>query len=302
VRSRTSTTTESSAVRVLVVGEESTMSVTDKAGQAARQLGREADRSDWVDHAGRVGLVAYGVMHLLIAWLALQLAFGDRQESASAQGALHELASQPFGEGLVWAIAIGLFLLTLWQALEALFGHRDLDGKRRAGKRLASAAKAVVYAALGVTSIKVATGSSSSSSEKQTDSWTARLMDLPAGQWLVAAVGLTILGIGGYFVIRAWTEKYAEELSAEGKTGKVGTAYLWFGKLGYTAKGIAFGIVGALFVYAALTHDPHKSGGLDQALTELLDQPFGPFLLTVVAVGIGCYGLFCFARARHISR
>ncbi|HEX5086689.1 MAG TPA: DUF1206 domain-containing protein [Nocardioides sp.] len=280
------------------------MSVTDRAGQTARQLGREADQSDWVDRAGRIGLVTYGVMHLLIAWLALQLAFGDRSESASAQGALHELASQPFGDVLVWAVAIGLFLLALWQGIEALFGHRDLPGGKRARKRLASGAKAVVYAALGVTGLKIAAGSSSgsSSSEKETDSWTARLMDLPAGQVLVGAVGLVIVGIGGYFVFRAWTEKYAEELSAEGRSGKAGTAYLWFGKIGYTAKGIAFGIVGALFGYAALTHDPHKSGGLDQALTELLDQPFGPYLLTAVAAGIGCYGLFCFARARHISR
>jgi hypothetical protein len=280
------------------------MSVTDRAEQTARQLGRDADRSTWVDRAGRIGLVTYGVMHLLIAWLALQLAFGHRSQSASAQGALHELASQPFGDVLVWAVAIGLFLLALWQGIEALFGHRDLTGGERARKRLASGAKAVVYAALGVSGLKIATGSGSgsSSSEKETDSWTARLMDLPAGQLLVGAVGLAIVGIGGYFVVRAWTEKYAEELSAEGRSGKTGTAYLWFGKIGYTAKGVAFGIVGGLFGYAALTHDPHKSGGLDQALTELLDQPFGPFLLAAVAAGIGCYGLFCLARARHLSR
>ena len=41
--------------------------------------------------------MAYGVVHLLIAWLALQLAFGDHSENASSQGALRELASQPFG-------------------------------------------------------------------------------------------------------------------------------------------------------------------------------------------------------------
>jgi hypothetical protein len=277
------------------------MSVTGKAERTAEQMGRRARQSDWVDHAGRVGLVAYGVVHLLVAWLALQLAFGDRQKSASAQGALHELARQPFGDVLVWAVGIGLFLLALWQGIEALFSHRTFEGRKRLLKRLASAGKAVVYAAVGVTAIRVAVGSSSSSSEQQTNSSTAKLMDLPAGQLLVAAVGLTILGIGAYFVVRAWTEKFAEELSAEGKTGKTGTAYLWLGKLGYTAKGIAFGIVGALFIYAALTHDPHKSGGLDQALTELLGQPFGPYLLSVVALGIGCFGLFCFARARHIS-
>jgi hypothetical protein len=276
--------------------------ITDRAEATAKSVGREAQQSDWVDHAARIGLVAYGVMHLVVAWLALQLAFGDREGSASSQGAVHELAQQPFGEVLVWALGLGMVLLVVWQGIEALFGHRQHDGKKRLWKRLASAGKAVVYAVIAVTAIKTATGSSSGSSEQQTDSYTAKLMDLPGGQLLVGAVGLTILGIGGYFVLRAWTEKFAKELDAEGKSGSTGTAYLWFGKIGYTAKGVAFGIVGALFVYAALTHEPDKSGGLDQALTELLDKPFGPFLLGLVAVGIGCYGLFCFARARHLSR
>ena len=74
------------------------------------------------------------------------------------------------------------------------------------------------------------------------------------------------------------------------------------GKVGYIAKGVAIGLVGVLFVYAAVTHDPKKSGGLDQALHEVLEQPFGPFLLVAIALGIACYGLFCFARARHLSR
>jgi fumarate reductase subunit D len=275
---------------------------TDRAEATAKSVGREAQQSDWVDHAARIGLLAYGVVHLVVGWLALQLAFGDREGSASSQGAVHELAQQPFGDVLVWAVGLGMVLLALWQGIEALFGHRQHDGKERLWKRLASAGKAVVYVVIAVSALKTATGSSSGSSEKQTDTLTARLMDLPAGQLLVGAVGLAIMGVGGYFVLRAWTEKFAKELDAEGKSGTSGSAYLWLGKLGYTAKGVAFGIVGALFLYAAASHEPDKSGGLDQALTELLDKPAGPFLLGLVAVGIGCYGLFCFARARHLSR
>ena len=79
-------------------------------------------------------------------------------------------------------------------------------------------------------------------------------------------------------------------------------ANTWFGRIGYTAKGVAFGIVGALVGYAALTHEPRKSGGLDQALREVLEQPLGPLLLLAIATGIGCYGLFCFAWARHLLR
>jgi len=272
--------------------------------RAASAVGRN-DGGDWLDVAARVGLAAYGVVHLVIAWLALQLAFGDRKGSPSSTGAVSELAQQPFGEVLVWAVALGMFLLVVWQGIEAVAGHRDEDGHQRTGKRLLSAGKAVVYGAIGVSAVKVAAGSGSSggkSSEKQTDSLTAKLMDLPAGQLLVGAVGLAILGIGVAFAVRAWTDKYAKHLDAEGKSGTTGTAYLWFGKVGYAAKGVALGIVGSLFVYAAVTHDPDESGGLDQALHEVLDKPFGPVLLAVIAVGIGCYGLFCLARARHLSR
>ena len=114
-------------------------------------------------------------------------------------------------------------------------------------------------------------------------------------------IGLAILGYGANQIRVAYTEKFREKI-AGGTGGDVGTAYVYFGKAGYTAKGIAIGIVGGLFVYAAATHTAQKSGGLDEALHTVLEQPFGPILLGIIAVGIACYGLFCFARARHLSR
>ena len=164
----------------------------------ARGAANRQDGSDWLDVAARVGLAAYGVVHLVIAWLAVQLAFGDRAGSASSSGAVNELAQQPFGQVLVWAVAVGMLLLVVWQGIEAISGHRDEDGATRTGKRLLSVGKAIVYGAIGLSAFRVATGSGSSGqkSEEQTDSLTARLMDLPAGQLVVAAVGLVIVGIG----------------------------------------------------------------------------------------------------------
>jgi hypothetical protein len=255
---------------------------------------------DWIDWVARAGLVAYGVVYVLIGWLALQLAWGDRSGAPSSSGALRELAQQPFGGVLIWVVSIGMFLLALWQLIEAGFGHRDEDGKKRVAKRLASAGKAIVYIVIGYSGVKIAVGSGSSGKGEET--FTAKLMNLPAGQVLVAAVGLAIIGFGIYQLYRAWTEGFADKLDGEGRSGKSGTAYIAFGKAGYTARGVAFAIVGGLFVYAAVTHDAKKSGGLDQALFEVLDQPFGPFLLTLVALGLVCFGLFTFAQARHLSR
>lgn len=97
----------------------------------AHDLAGRADRSDWLDHAVRLGLVAYGVVHLLIGWLALQLAFGQSQGSASSTGALHQLVEQPFGSVLTWLVAVGMVLLVVWRLLEAGFSHRDEEGGTR---------------------------------------------------------------------------------------------------------------------------------------------------------------------------
>ena len=109
-----------------------------------------------------VGLVAYGVVHLLIGWLAVQLALGDRGEKASAQGALHELAQQPFGGTMVWAVAIGMLFLVVWRLIEAAFGHREEEGTDRLRKRAASVLKAADLRRAGVTALKVAIGSGGS--------------------------------------------------------------------------------------------------------------------------------------------
>jgi hypothetical protein len=260
---------------------------------------RQAHDSDALDHAIRLGLVAYGVVHVLIGWLALQIAFGDAAQSASSSGAMHALARQPFGAVLLWAVVLGMALLVVWRLLEAWHGHDGEDGKEELGKRAGSLAKAVIYGVLGFTAAQVAVGDSSGGG---TDSLTADLMRMPGGQLIVGAVGLAVVAYGVRYVYRGWTEKFLEHLDADGSSGDTGTAYRWIGKAGHIAKGIAVGIVGGLFCWAALTHDPQKSGGLDQALHEIAQQPLGQGLLAAVALGIACFGLFCFARARHLSR
>ncbi|MBC2933650.1 DUF1206 domain-containing protein [Nocardioides sp. zg-1228] len=261
----------------------------------------QAHESDWLDHAIRAGLVAYGVVHLLVGWLALQLAFGEKEDSASNAGALHYLAQQPLGEALVWMVAIGMFLLVLWRLLEFGFGYREeSDDAKRWRKRATSLGKAVLYGAIGWSAVQTVTGSGGG--QGGTDSTTSKLMDLPGGQLIVGAVGLAVIAYGGVLVWRGWKEKFREHLDSEGQTGKDGSVYVTLGKAGYIAKGIAIAIVGGLFVYAAVTHDPDKSGGLDQALQTVREQPFGQVLLTIIALGIACYGAFCFARAKHLSR
>lgn len=271
--------------------------MTDTTDEVER-LGRQAEDSDAVDYFARAGLIAYGVVHLLLGWLAFQLALGRTGKNASTTGAMQELARQPMGTVLVWAVAIGIALLVIWRGLEVAFGHRYADDSDRWRKRAVSGAKAVIYAVIAVSAAKVALGSGSGSSGSGSKGITATVMGWPGGQWIVAAVGLAIVGYGGGLVWRGWQEKFTEDLDAGGRQGLI----LMVGKVGYVAKGISIGLVGGLFVFAGIDRNASESGGLDQALQRVLQAPGGPVLLALIGLGLACYGFYCFARSRHLQR
>jgi hypothetical protein len=237
-----------------------------------------------------VGLVSYGLVHLVLAWLALQIAFG-RRENASPGGALKQLSNQPLGTVLLWVMAIGLFTLVIWQVLEATIGREEPGRDGRLRRRLSSAGRALVYLALGILAIGVATGGGSSGNGEQALS--ARLMALPFGRVLVGAVGVAVIGVGISQIVKGVKKNFLEDLDSG-----VSPAVRRLGTGGYCAKGVALAIVGGLFGYAALTYDPKKAGGLDAALDTIRQQPFGTVLLVVMAVGIASFGAFCFVWAR----
>lgn len=267
-----------------------------RASGEARENAREG-----LDVVARIGLAAYGVLHLLVAWVAVELAFGGGQRDSSGQGAMRQLAAQPLGRALVGAIAVGMAGFCLGRAVEGCIGHRDEHGGDRWKHRARAWGKAVVYAAISASAAEIALGSGGGGSSKER-TMSARVMDLPAGQVVVVLVGVGILALGLRHCYRAFTQDFRDELSAGGRDGESGRLYLAFGQVGYGAKGVVITLVGILVGYAGVTHDPQKSGGLDTALQTVRDQPFGPVLLCAVAAGIASYGLFCFAQARHLSQ
>jgi hypothetical protein len=263
----------------------------------------KVDRSNALDHGVRLGLVVYGVVHLVIAATAVDLLLdGGSGSSASQQGAFAQLAESPLGVGVLWFVACGFAALVVWQLVEAAVGHRDSDGTSRVVKRLASLGKAVVYTVLGFSAGKMAAGSGQSSGKSGTDAMTARLMSAPAGQVLVGLVGLGVVAVGCFLAYRGWAEKFTKRLDGRATSGEKRTPVLWLGKVGHIGKGLSLGAVGVLFLVAAVQHDPQKSGGLDVALHDLLRQPFGGLVVGAVALGLACYGLFCLAWARYLDR
>jgi hypothetical protein len=252
-----------------------------------RTASRRAGNHPALETVARVGYVVNGVLHIVIGAIALQLAFGGNGSSADQSGALGTLADNALGLVTLWIAVVAWLGLALWQVTEAISGGWETSD------RLKAAAKAVVYLGLSWTAFRFASGSGPSS-KKQSRDFTATLMEKPAGQWLVAAVGLVIVGVGVYHVAKGWRKKFLEDLES-----RPGDWIVKAGRIGYIAKGVALAIVGGLFVLAAIRHKPSEATGLDGALRNLLGAPGGPVLLALVALGLIAFGIYSFGRARH---
>lgn len=259
-------------------------------GADAERAARRLSDHPWLERLARVGFVASGLVHLLIGWIAAGVALGSGGE-ADQGGALGALRDAPAGVFLLWGCVVGFAALAVWQALEAAFGGGEVKD------RVKAAAKAVLYAALGATTLTFALGGSSDSGETSSD-LTARLMEAPLGRVVVGLVGVAVIGVGAYHVYKGVAKTFLEDLRTTGG-GKVGRGVVVSGMAGYAAKGLALAIVGGLFVLAAVQADPEESTGMDGALKLLAEQPLGTALLLAVALGLVLYGLYSFARARY---
>jgi len=100
-------------------------------------------------------------------------------------------------------------------------------------------------------------------------------------------------------VVKGVKKSFAEEIDTSSMSLTARSAVARLGQVGYIARGLALGVVGGLLGYAAVTFDAQQAKGLDGAMRTILDQPFGQFLLTAVALGFVAFGLFAFLQARY---
>lgn len=274
-----------------------TMNTVEQAGRQAGQAAAGAIRSPWVERLARLGYAARGIVYALVGILAVQAAFGGRGQTTDSRGAIQKIAQE--STALLWLVALGLFGYALWKVIQ---GVLDPEGKGSDAKgwiqRGAMVVSGLLYGGLAWAAVKMATGNGGSGGGGS-QGFTAEMMAKPFGRWLVALAGLAVIVYAVYEMYKAWTEKFKRKLKMgemEPEEQKIAT---WTGKAGLLARGIVFILSGWFLVQAALRFDPSQARGLSGALDTLASQPFGPWLLGLVALGLVAFGAYSILQARY---
>ncbi|MEU4985474.1 DUF1206 domain-containing protein [Streptomyces sp. NPDC021969] len=273
--------------------------VAGDLARSGRGRARRAANGSAAEGAARAGLAARGVIYVLVGILALQIAFGGGKRQADRGGALAELSDRPFGAVLLWALGAGLVGMALWRLSEAAFGVTGKDG-HTARKRLPAAARCVFYAFVAYSVLAFAAGAGGGgSSDRQSRDVTARVMEMPAGRWLVGAAGVAIVVAGVVIGVQALRRTYRKKMKLGGLNPRARLLVDVTGVGGGTARGIVFAAAGAFAVRAAVAYEPDRAKGLDDTLRSFAGTPLGPWFLALVAAGLVLFGVFSFVLARR---
>lgn len=267
-----------------------------RVNAARRGGGSLAERPQFAWLA-RGGLAARGVVYIVVGALAIQLALGDSGgQTTDHQGALKEVAQQPFGKVLLAVLAIGLAGYALWRLVRAAIGHGP-EASDDTKDRIAGVASGIAYAALCVTAIQILGGSGGGSGG--TKSTTSGVLGWPGGPVLVAIAGVILIGAAAEQAYKGIKRTFLEDSKTERMSDKVERGFTILGVVGHLARTVVFGMIGYFLVKAASDYDADKAVGLDGVLARLQNATYGPLLLGIVAAGLVSFGLYSFADARY---
>ena len=276
------------------------MGRTDRAVEDAKGHAETAARHarPWVRVMARFGYVAKGVVYATIGLLAMLEALGMGGKTASPDGAMQSIGTQPFGGLLLVLLSVGLFGYAAWKVVQGVMDPDDRGSDAHgAVRRVAYVGSGAIHGLLAYTAAQSIFGAEDSSEDAMAASTMA--YQPPVGRILVAVVGVAVIGVGLYQLYAAYGAKFRGEL-ALGRTG--GARELWttlFGRIGTAARALAIGAAGAFLVLAAYQSDPEETRGLGGALETIQHQPLGSYMLGVIAAGLVLYGLFMFLVARY---
>jgi uncharacterized protein DUF1206 len=259
-----------------------------------------AARSSGFGWLVRGGFVARGVVYGMIGCLALALALGAADGSATnQQGALALLSREPLGSVGVALLAVGVLAYAVWQIGQAVLGRGLEDSDREQPiQRLGQLGAGIAYLCLFSVAVKVLFGDPSNESGDQTRA-AAGVLGWPGGRWIVGLAGIVFVGVCLHMAYQGMTTRFTDEMKTGDMSPDVRRVLDIVGRVGLVSRAVVFALIGYFLFRTAVDFDPAKAIGLDGALEKVAQQPYGSWLLGVVALGLIVFAVASLAEARY---
>jgi uncharacterized protein DUF1206 len=262
-----------------------------------------------VDRVARIGVVARGVVFLVLAILVARIAAGalggdSTGKAASGAGVARTVAAQTGGRIMLFALATGALCYALFSLFDAVMRHDFESEAKKWGKRALSVWAFLTYGAFSIYSFVTAvsgkneSGSSRKEGAEQSQ-WSARVLRWPAGQLLLLAVGAALFVAAAALAVRAVRRKFRDRLDEHRMSRPVRQTTLTLGTVGLLGRGALFAIVGWFVADAAIDNDPSHGKGVDGSARAFADNSGGAALLWVVAIAVVAFGLYLLLEARY---
>jgi len=275
-----------------------TTSHTIKAN--VKRTAQKAAYSPVMEALTRVGYGARGLIYITMGLLALEVTLGKGGTLSDQQGAIAAIGSQPAGVFFLWLVLIGLVSYSLWGVIRAVLdplqkGH-DLKGWLARGAYLVSA---VSYALLILPTYNTLTGAGkpAQNGAQGNISMLSSVMSTALGRGAIGLAGLAVIAVGLYQIYQGFNNSFDKQFQTYALKANEMKLVKQLGRFGTATRGFIFVLVGGLIFLAAYQFTPNKAVGIDAALTALLKQPYGIWLLGIVALGLIAFGIYSMLSA-----
>lgn len=265
---------------------------------SGKRAARKVAASHTFELLTRLGYGVRGLIYITMGLLAIQVVLGKGGGLASPQSAIATIGKQPAGLLLLWIVLIGLISYSLWGVVRAVLDPLS-KGNDTKGllARFGFLISAFGYAVMVLPTYGFIMGASQATSPSQTEKIITAVIAMPRGRWAIGLIGLAVVVAGLYQIYLGFSSKFERQFQVYALTPKEVKLTTNIARFGTSARGVVLAVVGSLVMLAAYQANPSQPVGMDTALATLLHQPYGIWLLGIIALGLIAFGFYSMLSA-----